>query len=387
MVRITLYYLCGVLAAAQIGKLATLAPPVQRELGIGLTAMALLIGLIEAGGALLGARAGRIAQRCGLARALTAAMLLLAAAGAAEALAPGMAVLTLARAVEAAGYLGVIVAAPVLVADAAGPRRAPLLLTVWSTFVPVGLAVGAWAHGALADTFGWRSAVGASALAALLMAAALVGARERQHAAPVPAGAAVPLGRAAWLLAAGFGAFALLSIGTLALLPTLLVERGLAVAAAGRWTAWASIANVPGSLAAALLLQRPKLLRPLVGLALMVAGVSGFLVFDGAAAPAAIGAAALLQNAALGVFGGLAFALLPQVAGGSARTAQAYGLLAQFGASGSLAGPPLLAAAAVAGGWPAVAWLGAGLAAAALGFALRALPAGASSPQRQSALP
>jgi MFS transporter, CP family, cyanate transporter len=386
MLRTTLYYLCGVLAAAQIGKLATLAPPMQRELDIGLTAMALLIGLIEAGGALLGARAGGIAQRFGLARALTAAMLLLAAAGAGEALAHGVAVLALARIVEAGGYLGVIVAAPVLIADAAGPRRAPLLLTVWSTFVPVGLAVGAWAHGALANAFGWRSAVGASAAGALLLAGALLATRGPRHAEPEAEPGRAPVARAAWLLAAGFGAFALLSIGALALLPTLLAERGLGVADAGRWTAWASFATVPGSLSAALVLRRPAWLRPLLGLALTTAGVSGFMVFDGGAPAASIGFAALLQNAALGVFGGLAFALLPQVAGGPARTARAYGVLAQFGASGSLAGPPLVAAAVEAGGWRAVAWLGVGLSAAALALALRALPAGPSAPRRQSAL-
>jgi CP family cyanate transporter-like MFS transporter len=66
----------------------------------------------------------------------------------------------------------------------------------------------------------------------------------------------------------------------------------------------------------------------------------------------------------LGIFGGLAFALLPQVAGDAPRAARAYGVLAQLGASGSLAGPPLLAFGAEHAGWPASAALGCALAVA-----------------------
>lgn len=385
MLRLTLYYLCGVLAAAQIGKLATLAPPLQRELGIGLAAMAALIGLIEAGGALLGARAGRLAEQFGLAPSLRAAMLLLAAAGAWQAVSSHVSGMAAARLLEAAGYLGVIVAAPVLIAHDAGPRRAAIALTVWSTFVPVGLAVGAALHGALADAFDWRVAVACSAGAALLLALALLTLPPRSPVQPLSApDVRRRLPAAAWCLAGGFGAFALISIGVLALLPTLLTQRGLGVAEAGRWTAWASLATVPGSLAVALVAERPQFHRALAALSLLSAGALTFVIFDPAAALPAVLRAALLQNAALGLFGGLAFAVLPRVAG-ERGTARAYGLLAQFGASGSLAGPPLLAAVYDLAGWRTMAALCAVLAIGALALAAAALPSRHGAVRTQSA--
>ncbi|HEY9065847.1 MAG TPA: MFS transporter [Burkholderiaceae bacterium] len=372
-------YLAGVLAAAQIGKFAALAPPMVRELGLGLPTMAVLIALIEAGGSLLGVRAGRAAQRFGLARSMIVALLLLAMASFGESRAEGAPALIAWRLIEAIGYVGVVVSAPVLIANRAGPRLAPVLLTVWSTFVPVGLAVGAWGHGAVADAAGWRAATQASAAAALLLALASIAAYrssgERADLARPAAESTVdgPMAPAAWYLAAAFGGFATLGIGVLALLPTVLAAQGLGVAEAGRWTAWASFATVPGSLFIALIVRRPAWHRPLVALALLLPALLMFVVFGASMPAATVGFAALLLNAALGLFGGLAFALLPQIAGGPQRTAQAYGALAQFGATGSLAGPPLLAAVAAHAGWAGAAWLGCGLAVLSLPLALRAL--------------
>jgi cyanate permease len=374
-------YAAGVLAAAQIGKFAALAPTMVRELGLALPTMAVLIALIEAGGSLLGVRAGRAAQRFGLARSMIVALLLLAAASFGESRADGAAALIAWRLVEALGYVGVIVSAPVLIAQGAGPRLAPILLTVWSTFVPVGLAVGAWGHGALADAAGWRVATQGSGAAALLLALASIaayrggGARLPRSLVDPTSGAAPdgPMASAAWYLAAAFGGFATLGIGVLALLPTVLADHGLSVADAGRWTAWASFATVPGSLLVAFVVRRPAWHGPLVTLALLLPGLLLFVVFGASMAAATVGIAALALNAALGIFGGLAFALLPQIAGGPQRTAQAYGALAQFGASGSLAGPPLMAAVAAHAGWSAAAGLGFALAVVSWPLALRAL--------------
>ena len=53
---IFLYYLCGVFAAGQLGKLAALAPLIAQELHVGLAAMAGITALLEVCGAVLGAR-------------------------------------------------------------------------------------------------------------------------------------------------------------------------------------------------------------------------------------------------------------------------------------------------------------------------------------------
>ena len=171
---VLLFYLAGLLAAAQLGKLSALAPLVAAALGLGLPLVALAISLIELGGATLGAVAGLLANRLGLVRCLRWGVGALAVAGLGGALAQGATGLFGWRLLEAAGYLGVIVSAPVLIArhaarrgGAAGARTQGLALTLWSTFVPVGLALGAWGSAGATAWLGWRGAVALGGAVAL----------------------------------------------------------------------------------------------------------------------------------------------------------------------------------------------------------------------------
>jgi MFS family permease len=369
---VVLLYLSGLLAAAQLGKLSALAPLIAGSLGLSLTTMALAISLIELGGATLGAVAGCLAHRLGLRRTLRWGVGSLALAGLGAAWAQSAVGLIGWRLLEAAGYLGVIVTAPVLIAHhagAAGARVQGLALALWSTFVPVGLAMGAWASAGAAAALGWRGAVMAGGLVGLLLWGVLWRARLPDHAdalvATRPATCAEPAARAAsnpasvWSLALAFGAFALFEVGTLGLLPTLLVrEAGLDANAAGQWTAAASVSGVVGSALSAWLLRHGTGLRWPIMVSLFVPALLLFGVFAPAPqAAVAIGLAVLL-NVLGGLFAGLAFALLPRLAGEPGQMVRANGLLAQCGASGSLLGPPAMAACVQAGGWTAAATLG-----------------------------
>lgn len=393
-------YATGLLAAAQLGKLSALAPLIAAELRLSLPTMATAISLLEVGGATLGAVAGLLAHRLGLRRTLRWGVAALALAGLGSALAQGMAGLMAWRLLEAAGYLGVIVSAPVLIAHhagAAGARTQGLALTLWSTFVPVGLALGAWASAGAAAALGWRGAVlGGGVVAAGLWLAlwrAPLPPRVADAPGPAPAQAvthevrlapgevpptlapATPrLGPAAWCLALSFHLFALFEVGVLALLPTLLVQQaGLDAVAAGRWTGAAALAAVGGSAIAALLLRRGTALRAPVMAALGLPALLLLGVFTPAPLPAVAIGGAIVLNLLGGIYASLTFALLPRVAGGTGQMVKVNGLLAQCGASGSLLGPPLMAACVQAGGWPAAAWLGLGCALLAMPLAWRAM--------------
>lgn len=255
-----LLYLSGVLAAAQLGKMSALAPLIASALGLSLTTVAVAISLIEVGGAALGAVAGLFAHRLGLRRTLRWGVACLALAGLGVALSQGAVGLLGWRLLEAAGYLGVIVSAPVLVADhagAAGARVQRLALTLWSTFVPVGLALGAWASASAASAWDWRVAMLAGDGVAMGMWAVLWRAdlpdqgearaseSTRSTAAAPPAARLTP---ALWCCTLAFGGFALFQVGVLGLLPTLLVrEAGLSMQAAGQWTAIAAVSAIVGS--------------------------------------------------------------------------------------------------------------------------------------------
>ena len=374
-----LLYLTGLLAAAQLGKMSALAPLVASALGLSLTTVAIAISLVEFGGATLGAAAGLFAQRLGLRRTLRWGVGLLALAGFGGATAHGAVGLLAWRLLEAAGYLGVIVSAPVLIAQhagAAGARVQGLALTLWSTFVPVGLAVGAWASAGAASAWDWRTAMAAGGAVGVALWAALWRADLPEH-ADVPTAAPAPrLTPALWCLALGFGAFALFQIGILGLLPTLLVrEVGTSTQAAGQWTAVASIAAIAGSATTAWLLRHGIGLRWPAMASLGAPPLLLFGVFTTApTAAVAIGLAVLLSMLG-GVFASLAFALLPRLATAPGQMVRANGLLAQCGASGSLLGPPAMAACVQAGGWAAAAVLGLVVSAIALPLAWRAMPA------------
>ncbi|MBI5256181.1 MAG: MFS transporter [Burkholderiales bacterium] len=379
------YYAIGVFAAAQLGKLSALAPLIAAELQLALPVVALAVSLLEAGGATLGAVAGLLAARWGLRPTLLGALLCLAAGGLGGAMAQGAPSLLAWRLLESLGYLGVIVTAPVLIALAALPARTGVALALWSSFVPVGLALGAWAWAGAAALSSWRMATAAGGVLAALALLACVLVPRAEGSAPVPsagpradggsaAGGRARLPLAAWCLAASFGCYTLFEVGLLALLPSYLnAQAGFSVAEAGRWTALASLATLLGSGVAAWWVRRAgRSLGPML-VAVLLPALLLFGVFVGSPQGGAVVGLAVLLNAVSGVYPGLAFAELPRSAGGMAQMARANGLIAQFGASGSLLGPPLMAAFAERLGWPAAAWVGLAASLPCAGLAVLAL--------------
>jgi MFS family permease len=377
-----LLYLSGLLAAAQLGKLSALAPLIASSLGLSLTTVALAISLIEIGGSTLGAAAGLLAHRVGLRRTLRWAVGFLALAGLGGAWAQGAPDLIAWRLLEAAGYLGVIVSAPVLIAHhaaAAGPRVQGLALTLWSTFVPVGLGLGAWASAGAAAAVGWRGAVTAGGLVGVVLWVVLWRTRLPAHAeahSGEPTAHAAGLTPDLWCLALGFGAFALFEVGVLGLLPTLLVrEVGLSAQAAGQWTAVASVSAVVGSAVAAWLVRHGLGVRWPIMASLGLPPLLLFGVFTPTPNAGVAITLAVVLNMLGGVFASLGFALLPRLATRPGQMVRANGLLAQCGASGSLLGPPTMAACVQFGGWTAAAVLGAAVSLVALPLAWRAASA------------
>jgi len=372
---ILVIYAAGVAAAAQLGKLSALLPPMQRDLGLDLTTAALLVSLLEIGGATLGLFAGVVISRVGARRALLAGLLLLAAAAAGMAASSAVAGMFLWRIVEAVAYLAVAVAAPTLTIATASPAQRSTALALWSTFFPVGFATGSILAGLGVEVAPWRWVLlGSAALTALLL---LPSWRlpTPPEAAPRRAGGArptrAPLG--AWLMAIGFACYTTFEVGLLAVMPAYFTgQRGVSASTAGLITGAAAFASVLGGLAAAWWMRRDRPLGGFTAFGIAVPALLLFAVFTPSQGswlwPAA---AATLLNAISGAVPAVVFARLPDAVGPGGDMATANGLLAQGGASGSLLGPPLLAAAASHFGWPAAA--GAGLAASALCLALLAL--------------
>lgn len=385
---IFLLWFTGVLAAAQLGKMAALMPAIRADLGLTLTGAGLMISLIEAGGASLGSIAGIVAARFSGRAVLATGSALIAVAGLAAAAAPDAILLYAARVVESVGYLMVVIAAPSLIAMAAG-RDSAAALALWSTFVPLGIAAGTMLSGLAASLIDWRLILVFWALAVLVTLPRTFRlpamAEHRLSSFTVP-----PL--AVWTLAVGFGFYTTLEVGILGMLPAYLSEVwGFSIATAGTVTGLTSAATIAGSFAAARLIgngddaRRPLALIA-VGLALPAALF--FPGFPGAGlAPhmsgAAVAAAVVVANAISGLVAAVAFARLPVLLRRSgvplSLVTASNGVFAQFGASGSLIGPPLVGYVASRWGWSVVAPLVAGLSLLSfMGFALSERLAGSA---------
>ncbi|ESQ85794.1 hypothetical protein AEAC466_01055 [Asticcacaulis sp. AC466] len=350
-------WLVGVLAAAQLGKFAALATVIRTDLSLSLVGAGWLVSLIETGGASLGLVAGLLIGRWGSRRALIGGLSLLTVAGLAEGFSATALPLFVCRVIESAGYLAIVIAAPSLIATIARPRDQAAALTLWSTFVPVGFAIGMGLSGVGLLIANWMTILLVWGLVAAMVLAGCL--RTTLPEIRTRGSFALP-GRPAWLLSMGFGFYTLIFVGLIALLPVYLNERtGLTPTLAATVTGIASATTLVGAVVAAAVMRREAVwgrwLAMTLGL-LVPAGLCG-LVFGGGAPLAVIGIVFVLF-AISGIPSSLIFARLPHMAGRDGQPpaiAAANGVLTQFGAGGSLIGPPVLAFIVDHWGWPALA--------------------------------
>jgi MFS transporter, CP family, cyanate transporter len=351
-------FLAGVVAAAQLGKMPALMPAIRPDLGLGLILGAVVIALVELGGALFGSVAAGIAARLSRIRVLYASLAALGLGSLVQAAAGGPSGLIAGRVLEAAGYLGVIVTAPVLMARAARPGEAGRSLAIWSTFVAIGIAIGATLSGYVAESWSWRAALVIWGLAAFAMLGIGL---NMSLPAPGPAEARVRMpGRLAVLAAVGFGFYACFQVGLLALAPQYLVsERHLGVQAAGGLTGLGALVTALGALAPLVLGRSLHAGTGMTGVlvgSLVVPGLLGFVFFSDL--PVWLLAATFIAlNLLLGVYSALAFARMPLMSQDGDVTG-VTGAIAQCGATGSLLGPPAYGLCVTLAGWQAAAAFG-----------------------------
>jgi predicted MFS family arabinose efflux permease len=356
---ILLLYGVGLIASSFLGKIAPVGPLLQRDLGLSLAQLGWMVSTITAVGGVLGAAVGFWLARFGARRALLLGLVILAGAGMLTAAGSGANVIIAGRALEGVGYLLVVVAAPTLIVRLCrGPDQASAL-ALWGTFIPVGLALSAFAGGALAATIGWRgwlSLLGALPALVVPLVMLAIPAEGRQEPSRTD-GMSLAGVRPLLALAAAFSCIGLIGVVVIALLPTFLVEvHAVSLAAAGVATAVVSLASVPGSLLAGWLMRRGAGLRALSLCSLIMPAAALPTFLSGARLDLAIGAAAIILIAN-GVVVSAMFAAVPLLANRPSGVALGNGLIAQLGSLGTLFGPPLSGAMTAEAGWLANAGL------------------------------
>jgi MFS family permease len=350
----------GVAAALHVGKLAPALALLQAELGLTLFAAGVLLSAVQVAGMLGALALGALADTVGPRRSLISGLVLLALASGAGALAPGAAWLLAWRVIEGVGFLLVVLPAPGLLRALVPAAQLPSRLGLWGAYMPLATAMALLLGPAVMAAVGWR---GWWLLLARVCAAAAVGvwrvvpvlpaAPRRAFIAPLRDTLAHG---GPWLVGLAFGAYSSQWLAVIGFLPTIYAQAGVGVGAMAVLTAAAAAANIIGNVASGRLLQRgvaaPVLLA--TGFVTMaLAAITAFALPGESAATAALRyAAVLLFSAVGGLIPGTLFSLALRVAPGDHAVASTVGFMQQWSAAGQFAGPPLVAAVAVAvGGW------------------------------------
>ncbi|WP_424530223.1 CynX/NimT family MFS transporter [Sphaerisporangium viridialbum] len=348
---IFIVYLGGVVAAMSFGKFASVGPVVAAQFGLSLSQLGWVISAVVGVGAVAGLPAGYLVRRFGAERSLVVGLTLIAAASAVSVTAGDFAWLLAVRGLEGIGYLLVTISCPALILRLAHERDRGAALSIWATFVPVGIGASTLAGGAVGSVLGWRGWIGLIAGLTFVMALAVWVRLPRRSGWQAAAGPVPRARELTWpaVLGASFCLTASVTIPVIVLLPTLLIEQhGRSAAAAGTMTSVISLLGVLGGLAVGVLLRRGAPVGVLALFGLLVVPAA-WLTYAGGGSLAAALAGAGVISMGNGFLGALVFAALPLVLERLDHADVGNGVVAQSGSLGSLLGPPLFGL--VAGGF------------------------------------
>jgi len=345
----------GVVAAAQIGKASAALPVLQDEFGLSSAGAAWYLSFVSMLGAVGGAVLGWLGQALGFRRQVLLGLLAIVLTNVGGAAAGSAGWLLAARVGEGVGFVLVVLAAPGLLPEMAAPDRRRLVMGAWGIYMPLGAGLATLLVPSAIALVGWRGAwlVDAAVTAGVLLAVAL-------RVPPAPArrlqgaGGLLPAFRSPGVvcLAVLFALYAGQWLAVVGLLPTMLVDGGLPLAAAGLVTAFVFLANVPSNLFGAFLLH-----RGVSRWGLFVAG-GGWIILTvwavhdpGLPLGVRIGSAVAF-SLVVGIIPSALFGGVTVMSAGTASAGAAVGLLIQGSSVGQLFGPPLVVGVGAAvGSW------------------------------------
>jgi len=357
-------FAAGVCAALHVGKLPPAIGALQQALGMSLLEAGFLLSLVQAAGMAAGIAFGVVADALGLRRSMLLGLVLLAAASAAGASAPGVPLLLALRALEGFGFLMVVLPAPGLIRRLVAPQRLSLMLGVWGTYMPLGAALGLLAGPLWIAELGWRHWWATLAALSAAMALWLWRGVAEVPAPPTAARADSVVARVAltlgstgpWLVALTFALYSSQWLAVIGFLPVIYGAAGVGAGTTGVLTALAAAVNIVGNLGSGRLLQQGVPAPRLLGIGFGVMALAAAAAFAGTAdtglPPAWRYAAVLLFSMVGGMIPATLFALALRLAPGEQTVSTTVGWMQQWSAFGQFAGPPLVAwLAGRAGGW------------------------------------
>ncbi|MDW5499532.1 MFS transporter [Pseudomonas lundensis] len=366
--------LAGIAVALHVGKATIALPELQREFGRSLESLSWIISAFPFIGVFGGIAAGQLVRRWGDRRLLSLGLMIVSIASFAGATQHDFTGLIATRVIEGIGFVIVVVAAPTVLTRVVAPQQRNLVFSIWSTFMPAGMAISLFFGPHFAD---WQQSWVAGGILTLLAALLLPFTTPRAVATTAAATtvklrqalASILRARQPLLLALIFTTYNLQFFAVMAFLPIFLMQRiGLTLAAAGGVSAAVIAVNILGNLFAGVLLSRGLRARTLLTIASTLMGLAGAGVFLSVTPDAMLVPLCLLFSAIGGMLPATILAATPAAAPEPTLIPLSLGLVMQGIYLGQVIGPIVLSTLVATAGWSAPAVMV--FAAALLGSAL-----------------
>ncbi|MDX0466502.1 MFS transporter [Sinorhizobium medicae] len=358
--RILLVVGAGVVSAFQVGKAPVALAAIQEDLALSLAAASWLISAFAILGALTGAPIGLAADRVGAGTMAALGLLLQAAGSFLGGLASGFTTLLATRVIEGLGFLCLVVAGPALIAGLAPIQIRDRAMSLWASFMPVGLTVIMLAA-PLLSIVTWRGFWFLNASILLSYAMLLRWGLHPPSSQPrLYRNVRQDIGEALvspgpWVLGGLFAAFSAIFFAVFGLLPSLLSQRiGISNDAASMLSALAIAASGVGNLVCGQLLARGFLPGRLLHFSFGIMAICGIGIFSQALWAIACYALCVVFSFAGGLIPVVIFDSAPRQAPRPELVGVTIGFAMQGNNLGLIIGPAAAGGISGAFGWPLV---------------------------------
>jgi len=378
----------GVLTAMQIGKVPPALPVIAEDLELSRVTAGLVASLFFVVGAVFGVVVGAMADRFGERRLLYGGLLLLTLGSLIGGLNAATGILLATRVIEGVGYIAIMVSAPKIITGVARPRDVPFAIGIWSTFMPLGMAIIMVLSPFMLAGIGWQgmwlaNAATLTAFIAVLPLGLRPEGRRRSDAGSQSkvtggvsnaekVGTVVPDGfdwpgaktlmaqPGPWLLGLIFTLYSLQWFAVMTWLPTFLIEtQGRSLTSASLFAAFVVFVNVFGNLAAGWMMMRRGVPRwGLIAFSFVIMAATIPLVFSAGVGSEGKILLALSFSALTGMLPAACLAGAAAHAPSPAQNAMSNGFVIQGATIGSLLGPPIMGALTTSfGSWENFWWV------------------------------
>ena len=355
---IGLIYIYTIVAGASISKLMPLTGELERVFSASPQSVGFAIGLASVSSLVAATIGGALIDRVGARTSIIFTCIIAVVANIIGFFATSMFLVDVARLIEGVEFIGIIAAAAaLLMAITSGARRIKAM-SLYSTYIPTGSALGLLLAAPFAENGHWR---GIFAVHGAIFAVAACFGWLLPKTPRIPASKAGS--RIKELLAIyrevgplrlslSFGLIGALGLGTTTVLPRYLAQtHHISISAASSLVAFSGIAWIAGGILGGLLLSR-KVGTSLLYLILTLAGmVSGFLLYAPWVSLLTAIAAMLVWVFAQGAGLAVIMSLLPHVARDSRKGGPASALMMQVMAVGAVFTPSLFLLTLAKGKW------------------------------------